>query len=216
MLSAIVPAAGLSTRFVGNKLVYIYKGRPLIARTLKILLDSGVVSRVVLVLGSDATRVFDAVIRFVEPGDLSKLVVRYNGFYYSGGMSTSIKLGLEATCESDDILIHPADVAMVRPSTVKYVYSLFLKTSKPVGVACYKNVPGHPILFKRSLRSALFEINEETQGLKGLLRPLYSRGMVECIETGDPNVLRDVDEMADVHASGEEIYQRKLRRVRNV
>src|SRR5437867_2188314 len=56
MVSALVPAAGMSTRVGSNKLLLPFKGKPLIAHAVDTLLASAA-DEIVVVLGYEAERV---------------------------------------------------------------------------------------------------------------------------------------------------------------
>ncbi len=211
-LAAIVPAAGQSSRFPGNKLSYVYKGKPILARTVETILLSGEVDRVIVVLGNDFDRLARLTILFVDEKFLDRVVFVYNPEYGTTGMSQSIKIGAKHVCADEHIMIHPADVALVSPNTIKNTVMRHANTLKLVTVACYRRLPGHPIIFRNSMKSLIMEIKEETLGLKGLLKPLYDKNEVECVETNDVNVLRDIDELGDLQVSGRFIYARKLER----
>jgi len=85
MLSAIVPAAGMSVRMGQNKLLLTFQGKPLIAQAVDTLLASAV-DEVVVVLGHDADKVREKLggkkVKFVENPD------------YREGLSTSVVPGL--------------------------------------------------------------------------------------------------------------------------
>ena len=211
-LVAVVPAAGQSSRFPGNKLSHVYKGKPILTRTIETILLSGEVDRVIVVLGNDFDRLVRLTILFINDRFLDRVIFAYNPEYWITGMSQSIKIGVKHVSADEHIMIHPADVALVSPHTIKNTVLRHANSLKPVTVACYRQLPGHPIIFRNDLKTRIMEINEETLGLKGLLKPLYDKKEVECVETNDVNVLRDIDELDDLHTPGNFIYARKLER----
>ena len=85
MLSAIIPAAGMSVRMGQNKLLLTFKGKPLIAHAVDTLLASAV-DEVVVVLGHDADKVREKL-----QGKKVKLVENPD---YREGLSTRSVLGL--------------------------------------------------------------------------------------------------------------------------
>jgi molybdenum cofactor cytidylyltransferase len=86
VITALIPAAGMSTRFSRNKLLLSYQGQPLIARAVDTLRASAV-NEIIVVLGHQADRVRAAIgekrVTFVENPD------------YQQGLSTSVRAGFE-------------------------------------------------------------------------------------------------------------------------
>ncbi len=190
----IVVAAGMSTRFPGNKLLYRVKNKPLILYTLENLVESNVIDRIVLVLGYQAAEVFRVIVN--ELSNVSKILFVYNKEYKEGGMSSSIKTGLKACPKDNDIMVHPGDVPFVKPEVIRSVVEEHLKSNNLITIASYKGRGGHPIIISRELRRELESIREETMGLKDVVKR-YADKVVK-IETGTPSVLRDIDSMEDL------------------
>ena len=122
---AVVPAAGRGERFGGMKLAAMLRGEPLIAHTLRCLLDGGV-DAIVLVTAPDSQLVHlpavsDPRISWVTNPDPSR------------GMFSSIQAGV-AAAEGDPLLILPADMPFVRAETVRLV--LAAATGDSRGISC--------------------------------------------------------------------------------
>ncbi len=190
---AVVVAAGLSSRFPGNKLLYEIGGKPLIALTVSRILEAGV-GRVVVVLGHQASRVFEAIINNVQ--DTMRLVFVYNKDFAEGGMSSSVKTGIRVVPKDLHIMVHPGDVPFLKAETIRRVAEIHLKEKNLITVACYKGRGGHPIIFSPLLREELENIKEETFGLKEVVS--RHRDEIRRVETDDPGVLRDVDYPEDI------------------
>ncbi len=190
---AVVVAAGLSSRFPGNKLLYEIRGKPIISITVSKILEAGV-GRVVVVLGHQASKVFEALINNIQ--DPTKLIFVYNKDFAGGGMSSSVRTGIRVVPEHLHIMVHPGDVPFLKANTIRKVAKLHLEESNLITVACYKGRGGHPIIFSPALRGELENIKEETFGLKEVV--LRHRKEIRRVETGDPGVLRDVDYPEDV------------------
>ncbi len=192
-ITGITVAAGLSTRFPGNKLLYNLEGKPLVSWTVNKLLNAGV-DKLVVVLGNRAVDIMKAVLdNAVDP---SRIFFAYNPEYATSGMSSSIKAGLKLVCEGEHILIHPADIPCLRTSSIRKVIEAHYSSTNPITVACYNGRKSHPIIFKPHLLSDLKSIREETFGLKSVVNKY--REQILCVETRDPGTLRDIDTPEDL------------------
>ena len=196
MIYCIVPAAGESTRFPWNKLLYVYHSKPLIVQTLENITASKFVEKVILVTGHQR--------------ELVEKTVREHGIYvdvvynpdYTAGMSSSIKTGLKYILSSlgnpRGIMVNPADVAWVHPGIYDLVSLRFLERCErySIAIASYKGVRGHPVVFSNKLIEELLSISEEKQGLKEVIQ--RHRDEILVVETNYPGVLLDLDTLLDL------------------
>jgi len=196
LIACIVPAAGISSRFPWNKLLYGSE-KPLIAQTLDNILNSALVSRIIVVTGYRSNEVEEAIKRHVDAG---KIWITYNP-NYNVGMSTSIKRGLEALRSKlgllRGIMVNPADAAWIHPGIYDYVSIKFLESGKKIAVATYQGRRGHPIIFSPSVFNELEAISEETRGLKSVVNKYWYDTLL--VETGYPGVLLDLDTVLDLN-----------------
>ncbi len=188
----VILAAGLSTRFPGNKLLYIVDGKPLIRHIVESALKSKA-EEVVVVVGHDAEKVSQQI------SDLDVVIV-YNPNYRIG-MSESVKKGLRVVYRwASAVIIHPADVAFVAPSIFNKVIEKYLETKAPIVVAAYKGKRGHPILFSNELFKDIFSISEKTMGLKHVTGKYADDTVV--VETNSIEVVTDIDTIEDLRVLG--------------
>jgi molybdenum cofactor cytidylyltransferase len=189
MLSLIVLAAGKSTRMRGrNKLLVKVESRPIIRRVVEAALKSKV-DEVIVVLGWEADKIRKALddlpCRFIVNKD------------YENGQSSSVKAGLKEVGEATQaILILPGDVAMIDASSINLVIDEYARRKHPIIVAAHKNMPGHPILLDRQLFKEIEQIDEQSFGLKAVVKK--HEGAMRFVEAGSSNVLRDVDTPEDL------------------
>ncbi len=196
-VTAVILAAGMSTRFPGNKMVYKVsiggEPVPLIRYLVSKFLKSGVVDDVVVVVGHDKEAVIDAIgdprVKFVFNPD------------YQVGMSSSVKVGVSSVMKYSDIVaIHPGDVIFIRTQTIKLLIDYAKKLAdtmlKFVVIPKYGIKGGHPLIIGRDLLSDVLSISEETRGLKGFLR--NAREYIRYVETDDVGVVADVDTPEDL------------------
>jgi len=196
LIACIVPAAGVSSRFPWNKLLYGSE-KPLITQTLDNILNSALVSRIIVVTGYRFNEIEEAIRRYIDTG---KVWITHNP-NYNAGMSSSIKRGLEALRSElgflRGIMINPADAAWIHSGIYDYVSIKFLESGKKIAVATYQGRRGHPIIFSASIFNELEAISEETRGLKSVVNKYWYDTLL--VETGYPGVLLDLDTVLDLN-----------------
>lgn len=196
LIYCIVPAAGKSTRFPWNKMLYTYRDKPLLVQTLMNILESDSIKKVVLVTGYRHQLVESIVRNYGLAVDIV-----YNPDY-EAGMSSSIKAGVKYVVEHMNkpagIMVNPGDVAWIHPGiyaflTVKYFENV---NNYDIVVASYRGRRGHPVIFSNKLINDLLSISEEKHGLKELITKYWNKVLI--IETNYPGVLLDLDTILDL------------------
>jgi len=185
-IAAIVPAAGRSSRFGGMKLLADIAGEPLLNRTLGSLLESGV-DPVVVVIAQAAP--LDAV-PLVSHANVRTVVNRDP----SRGMFSSIQCGISLV-KADAIVVLPADMPFVQPTTVSLVVRTCLETGRVV-VPVFNDRRGHPIGIPGGLREGLLMMPPD-RSLKDALAALGEELLM--VGVNDEGVVRDVDRPEDLH-----------------
>jgi molybdenum cofactor cytidylyltransferase len=183
---AIVPAAGRSDRFGSPKLVATFDGEPLLARTVRSLLE-GHVARVVVV--APETGAFDHLPQIRDP----RVVVVVNPDP-DRGMFSSIQVGW-AAADGDPVLILPGDMPFVQAATVGAVLAAYRRT--PGFVVAQRHARhGHPIALPGALRAAILA----APAMSTLDAFIKAQGLVAIeVEVEDKGILQDVDTPADLH-----------------
>jgi molybdenum cofactor cytidylyltransferase len=189
MLAMLVLAAGKSTRMHGqNKLLADIGGTPMISRVIQAALASKV-DEVIVVVGWEEEKIRAALAEFP-----CRIVVNPK---YEEGQSGSVKVGLsEISPSTRAVLILPGDVAKIDARSINVVIERYNKGGCPITVAAHDGRPGHPILFDNQLFPEIERINEETFGLKAVVKK--HEADVCLVETDSPNVLKDVDTPDDL------------------
>ncbi len=113
------------------------------------------------------------------------------------GPSTSVRKGVRSVMDrAEAVLILPGDVAFINSQSIDLVIEAYLKTKSQIVVAAHRGIPGHPILFDKSLFKDILRIDEETKGLKAVVK--RHPDLILKVETGSDKVLIDIDTEEDL------------------
>jgi molybdenum cofactor cytidylyltransferase len=181
---AILLAAGESSRMGELKALLPWQGTTLLEHQLRSLLDAGA-QHVVVVLGHDADRL-KPIIEAVDGGTWT-----LNPDYLQG-KTTSLKTGVAALKGHDvsDVLLlnvdQPRNADTVRTLLERHQASPFRIT-----IPTHGGKGGHPILINAELLPELADIDEESQGLKAVVR--RHADATERFEVDDPTLLWDLN-----------------------
>jgi molybdenum cofactor cytidylyltransferase len=185
MFSAIVPAAGMSTRLGRNKLLLPFKGQPLIAHAVDTLMASKV-DEIIVVLGHEAEQVRAAIgnkgVRFVENPD------------YRLGLSTSVRAGFAAVpVQTTGIMIYLADQPLLKVGEVDFLIGALAeagKANKSIVVPLFRGQRGNPVIVKATYKASLLAITGEA-GCRRLIK--QNPDQVLTVEMETDHVVRDID-----------------------
>jgi molybdenum cofactor cytidylyltransferase len=165
VISAVVLAAGSSTRMGRPKLLLPLAGRPIVQHVVDTALGAPV-GEIVVVLGSEP----DAVRAAIEPDGRIHFTVNERSL--EGGQSTSLRAGLEAVqADADAAVILLADQPGVSPSALDAVLRVAGGALSPDAAAIqasYSGIPAHPTLFLRSVWGEVVE--EGDHGARNWIR----------------------------------------------
>jgi molybdenum cofactor cytidylyltransferase len=185
-LSAIVLAAGHSSRMGELKPLLSLGGRTLLERAVAVFTSVGI-DDVVVVTGHRGDEVA------AVAGALGARPVANPR--YDDGMYTSVQTGAAAVAEDRRFFLLPVDCPLVRPETAGRVARAGAAAGAEVALPAHAGRTGHPPLLAPVLRAAILAA-EPAGGLRELLagRPQLR------VEVDDPGVLHDVDTRADFEA----------------
>lgn len=183
---AIILAAGKSVRFGGQKLLYEFRGHPLILTTLKPFLRFPSIDEVLVVVGYRK----DEMIQVLKDYPV-RIVVNEN---YERGLSSSILSALPYVEEDDEVFIHLGDKPFV---SVELLHTLLgnVKKEAHIIVPTYDGTIGHPILVgPGSYLKGLSEID----GDEGLRSVISKRPESLVLTPYDVSVIIDIDTTEDL------------------
>jgi len=190
MISMVILAAGKSTRMRGrNKLLANVEGVPMIRRVAQTVLRSKV-DEVIVVVGWEEEK-----IRSALAGLHCKIPANKN---FEEGQSSSVRVGLaEVNPSSRAVMILPGDVAKIDAGSINMVIKKYDQSGCTIAIAAHEGRSGHPILLDKQLFPEIARINEETFGLKAVVKKHQNE--ICLVETGSRNVLKDVDTAEDLN-----------------
>ena len=188
MIKIILLAAGLSKRMKSeNKLIKLYKNKPLINYSLNVLKKSKA-NKIIIVLGHQ----YKEVRKIIKKN--KKIIFTYNK-NYKKGMASSIKMGLKKISKNDDgFIVAQSDMPFVKLSDINKICRS-IKTKKfLVHALKYKNRLGNPIGFDISLIKKFKNIKGQF-GAKFMVKRLKNR--TNFINTSSLKSFKDFDKVSD-------------------
>jgi molybdenum cofactor cytidylyltransferase len=162
VISAIILAAGMSTRLGQPKQLLDIDGRPLLQHVVDAAANAAV-DEIVVVLGHESDRIADA----LRLPSTARVVVNPD---YMRGQSTSLLLGLRSLDpDSDAAVLLLGDQPRLPATAVDAVIDAFLKGGSPIVRAIWDGTPGHPVVVARA-EWAGFEALTGDAGAREVLR----------------------------------------------
>ena len=193
MIAAVILAAGQSIRMGRSKLELPWKtGQPIISHVVEIFLQGG--ASPVLVVTGGMRETIEASLMGME------VDFAYNPDYATGGMLSSIKVGLQVleTRKVEGALVSPADLPMLLPTTVRQLIQVWEDEAPSILAPSYKKRRGHPVLISRTEWEALQKLRGD-QTLRDFLR--QREGEISYLLVDDPGVLYDLDTPEDYRSA---------------
>lgn len=185
-ITAIILAAGYSSRMDAFKPLLDLGGRPVVNRIVETCRQAGI-DEIIVVVGYRK----ELIIPVIEAAGARAAVNEK----YQEGMFSSVIAGI-STMEHgpQGFIVMPADVPLVRAATIRSLVSRFREGKYRVLVPSFRGRKGHPPLISAELVAAITGY-EGGNGLKGALADLDSETVK--VEVPDRNILFDVDNPDD-------------------
>jgi molybdenum cofactor cytidylyltransferase len=188
-VSAIVLAAGTSTRMGRAKQLLPLGGTTVLAQTLD-KVRSARVAEIILVLGGSA----EAIRQQLPPSLLDGLKVVVNQAYVKG-MASSLHEGLAALDQrSDAALIILGDQPFIRPQTLGQIVDGYRRSRAKIVIPSYQGNRGNPVLLDRSVFSEVMALEGDV-GCRAIFGSHLEA--ILKVEVEDKGVLLDIDDQDD-------------------
>ncbi|HKF57318.1 MAG TPA: nucleotidyltransferase family protein [Blastocatellia bacterium] len=186
MISAIVPAAGMSTRMGSqNKLLLPINGKTLIERTVDTLIGSNI-DETIVVVGHQG--------ELVKAALTGKDIVIVENPNYKEGMASSIRAGVAAaTPGAGALLICLADQPLLEPADLNRITSAMVDAKacgKSIVVPFFKGQRGNPVILDAIYRNAMIDVVGDI-GCKKIIKQHPDE--VYAVEMETDHVVRDID-----------------------
>lgn len=192
---ALLLAAGASTRMGRPKALIPWSGRPLVQHQLRELLATRI-RRVVLVLGSRAEQLQRAA--DVRTWSESERVSVVQNEDWAEGKCGSIRKGAEALSRG------ATDVALLgvdQPTSAEVLEALMSSFERRGGegaVPVFRGKRGHPLLLGSVRLTDLHTVDEETQGVRAIVRKMDEMGTLTEVPLAAPCVRYDLNRPEDL------------------
>ncbi len=188
MIKAILLAAGQSKRMKSeNKLIKLYKNKPLINYSLNVLKKSKV-NKIIIVLGHQHKELKKIIKK-------NKKIIFIFNKNYKQGMASSIKTGLKKISKNDKgFIVAQSDMPFVKQSDINKICRSINSKKFLIHALKYKNRVGNPIGFDSSLIKKFKNITGQF-GAKFMVKRLKNR--TNFIKTMSIKSFKDFDKASD-------------------
>jgi len=188
VIKAILLAAGQSKRMKSeNKLIKLYKNKPLINYSLNALKKSKV-NKIIIVLGHQHKEVK----KIIKKN--KKIIFTYSK-NYKQGMASSIKIGLKKISKNDKgFIVAQSDMPFVKQSDINKICRSIKSKKFLIHALKYKTRVGNPIGFDSSLIKKFKNIKGQF-GAKFMVKRLKNR--TNFIKTMSIKSFKDFDKASD-------------------
>ena len=185
MIAAILLAAGQSIRMGRSKLELPWKnGQSIISHVVDVFLQAD--ASPVLVVTGGMREGIETSLRGKE------IEFAHNPDFATEGMMSSIKVGLRKLEDRaiEAALISPADLPMLRPTTVRRIIQAWENHTPPIISPSYEESRGHPVLVAKMEWEAILRLGDD-QTLRDFLK--QREGEISYLVVDDPGILYDLD-----------------------
>mgnify|MGYP001187897342 FL=1 len=188
MIKAILLAAGQSKRIKSeNKLIKLYKKKPLLNHSLKALHKSKV-NKVIIVLGHQQNEIKNVIKKN------KKNIISFNKNFRKG-MASSIKVGLKKVSKNDKgFIVVQSDMPFIKSSDINKIYNSIKSKKFLIHVLKFKNKVGNPIGFDISIVKKLKKIKGDF-GAKFMVKRLKKE--TKFIKVNSVKSFKDFDKASD-------------------
>jgi len=189
MMTAVVPAAGMSVRMGRNKLLMHFHGKSLVEHAVDTLIASEI-DEIIVVLGHESEAVRNRLegrpVRFVENPD------------YREGLATSVRAGIKIVSpDTDGIMIYLADQPLLEPAEINLLVHAFARAkdaAKRIVVPFFGGQRGNPVILDQSFREMVSDITGDV-GCRRIIKTHPDQVFAIRMETD--HVVRDIDTPED-------------------
>ncbi len=196
MISAIILAAGESSRFGEPKVLYKINNKSFLELILENILKIKDINEIILVLGYN----FNEIVKKINKSKNIRIVENKN---YKNGQLSSFQTGIKnIRRDNKGIFMILVDYPFVKYETYKKMIDTFKeKNYQNIVIPTYNNKKGHPVIFPFKLIKEILNapLNE---GARYVVNKY--KNLIKLIETDDKYILKDIDYKKDLKIVNEE------------
>lgn len=188
-VSAIILAAGQSTRMGADNKLLLPFGESSIVETIVDAVTGAGVAETVVVLGHEAERVRERL-----AGKPARLV---DNPRYAEGMGSTVKAGLRAASPTmEGYMICLTDLPLVQSTELDRLIAAFAEADgEPIVLPFYRGQRGNPVLFPRRYREEVLNGRGPVAGCRGIVKR-HPEAVLE-VEMETDHVVCDIDTPED-------------------
>ena len=196
MITAIILAAGKSTRMGSPKMLLPWGNITVIEHVITVFSKAGI-EDILVVTGGAREQVEE-----ILAGYRKQFPVRsvFNENYMSGDMLSSIQCGLQNLADKNisAALIGLGDQPQVQERSVRALLEFFLRSKSPLVVPSFQMRRGHPWLIAKSLWNEMLQM-----GFSQTPRDFLSAHAldIQYVDIDNPSILADLDTPEEYHTS---------------
>ncbi|MBT3486177.1 MAG: NTP transferase domain-containing protein [Desulfobacula sp.] len=182
-VSAVILAAGFSSRMKKFKPLLSFGGKTMVEKAIELFKEN---------------RIPDIVVVTGHNSELLEPVVEKTGAIpvfnpdFKSGMLSSIQKGIKNIgSENHGFFLLPVDIPAIRPSTINLMIRQFQKTRDHVIIPYFDDKPGHPPLIPFGLKTDILDLKNDST----LRDVLWSRdNRITPLKVHDRGILMDADD----------------------
>ena len=196
MITAIILAAGKSTRMGSPKMLLPWGNMTVIEHVIAIFSKAGI-SDIGVVTGDRHAQVKEIVARYEKQFPVRSI---YNENYATEDMLSSIQCGLRDLNDAKIIaaLIGLGDQPQVQERTVRALLEVFLQSKSPLVVPSFQMRRGHPWIIASSLWKEVLAMKPSQTPRDFLNRHTHE---IKYVTVDNPSILADLDTPEEYQAS---------------
>ncbi len=198
-VSAIIPAAGMSTRMKQFKPLLPLGHSTLLEAAIQLFKINGILD-IRVVTGHRS--------QDLEPLILAGGAVHVHNPDFCQGMLSSIRSGIRTlSSETDAFFVLPADIPAIRPWTVKTILNRWPGNNESIVYPFYDGLRGHPPLIGTCFSKTILEWNKDG-GLRGCLLEFDSQAI--DVQVCDNGIHMDADTQEDYACVRQQFTRREI------
>jgi molybdenum cofactor cytidylyltransferase len=197
-ISAVLLAAGASSRFGSPKLLAEVDGEPILRRVTRVFCAAGFDEVLVVLPSSEGDGLQVSLRRVIE--DSCGPLRRVENPEWRNGMFTSVKTGLKSLeARTTHVAVSPADLPFLREESLRRMKEAAASLDeRTLAVPTHAGRRGHPLLFAAALIPRILSWSDDRR-----LSHLFEESDLSVLhlEGFDDGILRDVDRLEDLSFS---------------